>query len=40
MMPNKNKPLTDAVLGTRRSVEITLIGTDEIGRPVKVKVPE
>jgi hypothetical protein len=40
MMPNKNKPLTDAFLGTRRSVEITLIGTDEIGRPVKVKVLE
>ena len=40
MVLNKNKPLTDAVLGTRRSVEITLIGTDEIGRPVKVKVPE
>ena len=40
MMPNKNKTLTDAFLGTRRSVKITLIGTDEIGRPVKVKVPE
>jgi len=40
MVLNKRKPLTDAVLGTRRSVEITLIGTDEIGRPVKVKVPE
>lgn len=40
MMPNRNKTLTDAFLGTRRSVKITLIGTDEIGRPVKVKVLE
>jgi hypothetical protein len=40
MMPNRNKPLVDAFLGTKRSVKITLIGTDEIGRPVKVKVLE
>lgn len=37
MVPNGGG-LGDLVLGTRRSVSITLTGTDEVGRPVHVSV--
>jgi len=37
IVPNKNSVI-DLVLGTRRSVSITLIGTDEVGRAVRVRV--
>jgi len=39
MVLNKNSVI-DLVLGTRRSVSITLIGTDEVGRSVSVKVSD
>lgn len=40
MVPNQKNVLADAFLGTKRSVRITLIGTDEVGRVIKVKVEE
>jgi hypothetical protein len=39
MVPNKNS-IGDLVLGTRRSIRITLMGTDEVGRPVRVNVSD
>ncbi len=39
MVPTGNS-VSDLVLGTRRSVSITLIGTDEVGRAVRVMVAE
>ena len=40
MVPNQKNVLADAFLGTKRSMKITLIGTDEVGRIIKVKVNE
>jgi len=40
LMVPKTGGLGDLVLGTRRSVSITLIGTDEVGRPVLVRVAD
>ena len=40
LMVPKSSGLGDLVLGTRRSVSITLIGTDEVGRPVRVNVSD
>ena len=40
LMVPKRGGLGDLVLGTRRTVSITLIGTDEVGRPVLVKVAD
>jgi len=40
LMVPKLGSVSDLVLGTQRSVQITLIGTDEVGRPVRVKVPD
>jgi len=40
MVPTKKNVMADAFLGTKRSVKITLIGTDEVGRAVNVKVKE
>jgi len=40
LMVPKSGSLGDLVLGTRRSVQITLIGTDEVGRTVRVMVAE
>lgn len=39
MVPQKNS-IGDLVLGTRRSIQITLMGTDEVGRPVRVNVSD
>jgi hypothetical protein len=39
IVPNKNS-VGDLVLGTRRSIQITLMGTDEVGRPVRVNVAD
>lgn len=38
-VPNKNS-IGDLVLGIRRSIQITLMGTDEVGRPVRVNVSD
>ena len=38
IVPHRNI-VADALLGTERNVQITLIGTDEVGRPVRVKIP-
>ena len=40
LMVPKTGGLNDLVLGTRRSVSITLIGTDEVGRVVRVRVAD
>jgi len=40
LMVPKSGGVSDLVLGTRRSVSITLIGTDEVGRAVRVRVAD
>lgn len=40
LMVPKRGGLGDLVLGTRRSISITLMGTDEVGRPVRVRVAD
>ena len=39
VVPTGNS-ISDLVLGTRRGVSITLIGTDEVGRPLSIKVSD
>jgi len=37
-IPNNSNPYSDTVLGTHRTVQIVLFGTDEVGRTVQVDV--
>lgn len=40
LMVPKRSVVSDLVLGTQRDVSVTLIGVDEVGRPIKIKVED